>query len=201
MSRNPTVSAVPSLHIVGSLQQVFKVWLKQCSSMVTKHQSMNLCKKKTIDFLLMSNHSWMKLLKHNCPSTASRLGHISHHHHPGARECGRFQQTLSGLFSGNPDEQVRGKDKHFLFAGTVRFGSMGLHRRGHPCGGHHDLPAQAHPGSALPEQCRRPPATFCLHFTSERHLDCLRCFCSTRWVREFKSTQHARTVDAKACIQ
>lgn len=129
------------------------------------------------------------------PSTASWLGHISHHHHPRARERGGFQQALPGLFSGNPDAQVRGKDQHFLFAGTIWPGSVGVHRCSHPCGGHHDLPTPAHPGSALPEQCRRPSATFCLHFASERHLDCLRCFCATRWVIWFESGlhKHAKT--------
>lgn len=115
-------------------------------------------------------------------STASWPGHICHHHHPWAWECGGFQQALFGLLSGDPDAQVRGKNQHFLFVGTVWPGSVGLHCRCHPCGGHHDFSSQTHPGSPLPQQCRRPSATFGLHFTSECHLDCLWSFRTAGWV-------------------
>lgn len=114
--------------------------------------------------------------------TASRLGHIGHHHHPGERERGGFQQTLPGLLGGNPDAQVGGEDQHFLPTGAVRLGSVGVHCRGHSCGGHHDLPAQAHPGSALPEQRGGTSSAVCLQLASERHLDRLRRFCATRCV-------------------
>lgn len=117
--------------------------------------------------------------------TACWLGSISNHHHARAWERGWFQQTLPGLLSGNFDAQVRRKDQHFFFTRTIWSGSLGMHSCSHPCGGHHDLPAQAHPGSALPEQYSRSSTTYRFHFASECYLDCLRCFCATRWVIEF----------------
>lgn len=124
--------------------------------------------------------------KDKCLFTESWLGHIGHHHHARARERCWFQQALPGLLCGNPDAQVRGKDQHFFSVSTVWLGRVGMHRCSHPSSGYHDFPAEAYPGSAMPQQ-HRSSTTFCLHFTSERYLDCLWCFCATRWVAKSQS--------------
>ena len=87
----------------------------------------------------------------SCPSTASRPGPVGHHHHPGAGERGGLQQALPGLLRGHSDAQDGGEDQHLLPAGALRPGRVGVHRRRHPRGGHHDLPATADTGCAFPK--------------------------------------------------
>lgn len=44
----------------------------------------------------------------------SRLGHLSHYHHPGKGECCGLQQAVHGLFSGDLNQEARGENQYLL---------------------------------------------------------------------------------------
>lgn len=112
------------------------------------------------------------------PSTASRLGSISHHYNSREGECGGLQQALLGLLCGDSDEEVGGEDQYLLSPGTLWSGRLGVHRSRHPRGRCHDLHLEAGPVGPSP---RGTPGHLCVHLPPERHLDCLWSFCAARW--------------------
>lgn len=114
---------------------------------------------------------------------ASRPGHLGPHHHAREGERRGLQQTLHGLFGGDPDQEARGENQHLLSVRAVRFRRLGLHRGCHPRGWRADICAKPDTGCEGSE--RRPAPAVGLCHPTQCHLDRLWSLRAARYLPGF----------------